>query len=254
MELGLNSRPSAWRAFLATALLASAAVALVGFAVRAFAGAPAPDALVATGVLGIGALSAATLALGCAVFTLTALTRRLGQSWTRAEALATRLVPVVLRRILTVGIGAGVSLGLGTSALADEVDIGWQVTSGAATVSTTVPGPEPAPVSGTTPAPEPPPVADPPADAEPVLPARAVPAGPSTGQAPQPGPAARTVTVRAGDNLWRITEELLGAEASAADVAVAWPRLYEANRDAIGPDPDLIHPGLVLAVPTGVLA
>ena len=59
------------------------------------------------------------------MFTLTALTRRLGQSWTRAEALATRLVPVVLRRILTVGIGAGALVGGLVTAHAEIAHIGF---------------------------------------------------------------------------------------------------------------------------------
>ena len=47
--------------------------------------------------------------------------------------------------------------------------------------------------------------------------------------------------VVAGDTLARI----------AAGLAVrgGWPALYAANRQAIGPDPDAIHPGIVLTVP-----
>jgi hypothetical protein len=32
-------------------------------------------------------------------------------------------------------------------------------------------------------------------------------------------------------------------------VARTWPRWYAANRDAIGPDPDLLRPGTVLHPP-----
>lgn len=42
-------------------------------------------------------------------------------------------------------------------------------------------------------------------------------------------------TVKAGDNLSGI--------AAAHDLDGGWTALYEANRDRLGPDPDLIHPG-----------
>jgi nucleoid-associated protein YgaU len=33
-------------------------------------------------------------------------------------------------------------------------------------------------------------------------------------------------------------------------VALAWPRWYAVNADVIGQDPDLIHPGQRLRIPT----
>lgn len=59
-------------------------------------------------------------------------------------------------------------------------------------------------------------------------------------------------TVQPGNSLWLITHELLGADAESADIAAAWPQLYEANHDAIGEDPSLIHPGVVLTIPAGI--
>jgi LysM repeat protein len=53
-------------------------------------------------------------------------------------------------------------------------------------------------------------------------------------------PAARYV-VRPGDTL--------SAIAAALAVRGGWPALYAANRGAIGPDPDVIRPGTVLALP-----
>ncbi|MFH8474719.1 transglycosylase family protein [Streptomyces sp. NPDC018000] len=44
-----------------------------------------------------------------------------------------------------------------------------------------------------------------------------------------------TYTVHPGDNLWAI--------ADAQKVPGGWPALYEANKDAVGSDPDLILPG-----------
>ncbi|WP_143424926.1 LysM peptidoglycan-binding domain-containing protein [Geodermatophilus pulveris] len=55
--------------------------------------------------------------------------------------------------------------------------------------------------------------------------------------------------VRPGDSLWTITAQLLGEQATAEQVLDAWPRLYAANRDVIGADPDLIHPGQELVLP-----
>jgi LysM repeat protein len=52
---------------------------------------------------------------------------------------------------------------------------------------------------------------------------------------------ATTWTVRPGDTLSSI--------AAALGVPGGWQTLYTANRQAIGPDPDLIRPGTILAVP-----
>ncbi|MEU2022045.1 transglycosylase family protein [Streptomyces sp. NPDC016469] len=48
-------------------------------------------------------------------------------------------------------------------------------------------------------------------------------------------PADGTYTVRPGDNLWAI--------ADAQDLPGGWPELYEANKNEVGSDPDLILPG-----------
>ncbi|HEY6571819.1 MAG TPA: LysM peptidoglycan-binding domain-containing protein [Candidatus Eisenbacteria bacterium] len=54
---------------------------------------------------------------------------------------------------------------------------------------------------------------------------------------------AATVTVRAGDSLWRIS-----ARVGVLGEGRRWPRLYEANRDRIR-DADRIYPGQELVVP-----
>jgi nucleoid-associated protein YgaU len=59
------------------------------------------------------------------------------------------------------------------------------------------------------------------------------------------------VVVRRGDSLWDIAARHLGPDASAADVAIEWPRWHQANRDVIGADPDLIIPGQRLVPPAG---
>jgi len=62
---------------------------------------------------------------------------------------------------------------------------------------------------------------------------------------------AAVVVVR-GDTLWDIAARHLPAGASDAQVAAAWPAWYAANTATIGPDPSVIRPGQVLAVPAGV--
>ncbi len=52
----------------------------------------------------------------------------------------------------------------------------------------------------------------------------------------------RTYTVRPGDSLSKIAKSLLGD-------AKKWRVLYEANKDVVGSNPDLIQPGQVLKIP-----
>lgn len=57
--------------------------------------------------------------------------------------------------------------------------------------------------------------------------------------------AARYV-VRAGDSLWSIAEAHPGAGDS---VEARWRAIWAVNREQVGDDPDLIHPGQVLRLP-----
>ena len=67
--------------------------------------------------------------------------------------------------------------------------------------------------------------------------------GGSSSTAPAFGePRSRTVTVKAGDSLSKIAKHELGD-------ANKWKAIYEANKDKIK-DPDLIHPGQVLDIPS----
>lgn len=78
------------------------------------------------------------------------------------------------------------------------------------------------------------------------------PEAPDAPEAPPPDPP-RIVIVRSGDSLWSITEDLLGpAPSDPAEIAASWPQLHEMNRDLIGPDPDRLHPGQELTVPTSL--
>jgi nucleoid-associated protein YgaU len=55
------------------------------------------------------------------------------------------------------------------------------------------------------------------------------------------GGNAGTYTVKSGDSLSKI---------AARHEGVTWQQIWEANRDQIS-DPDVIHPGQVLKIPTG---
>ncbi|MEO7367770.1 MAG: LysM peptidoglycan-binding domain-containing protein [Gemmatimonadaceae bacterium] len=54
--------------------------------------------------------------------------------------------------------------------------------------------------------------------------------------------ADQTYTVKSGDSLSKIAKHLYGD-------ANSWHRIYDANRDKIK-NPDLIHPGQVLTIPS----
>ena len=62
-------------------------------------------------------------------------------------------------------------------------------------------------------------------------------------------PAGPTYTVAPGDCLWSIAARVLGRNATARAIDRGWRAIYAANRAAIGADPNLIHPGLVLTLP-----
>jgi hypothetical protein len=75
------------------------------------------------------------------------------------------------------------------------------------------------------------------------------PAAPAPDRSPQRATA--PVVVRPGDSLWAIAAGRLPDDASEAEIAQAWPAWWGANREAIGTDPGLIHPGLQLIPPAG---
>lgn len=54
------------------------------------------------------------------------------------------------------------------------------------------------------------------------------------------------LVVAPGDSLWSLAASQLGPAASDADVDARWRALYAQNADAVGPDPDLVRPGLQL--------
>lgn len=77
---------------------------------------------------------------------------------------------------------------------------------------------------------------------------------PTAAPPPPERPAAPHVVVAPGDSLWLIASDRLPAGSSDADVAAQVRALVELNHEAIGPDPDLIHPGLRLRAPASPTA
>lgn len=69
---------------------------------------------------------------------------------------------------------------------------------------------------------------------------------------PRPAGSARSVVVRPGQCLWTIAAAELAARGRPADpssVADRWREIYAANHALVGPDPDLLLPGLRLVLP-----
>ena len=132
------------------------------------------------------------------------------------EAVAARLVPVAVRRTVSVALGAGLILGPALPAHAAQSSSGGSRPAMApATISLDWPA---------VPAPE------------------AVPA-------PQ---AVAPIVVQPGDTLWDLAARALNAAGrapTAAQIAATWPRWWSANRAVVGDNPDLLRPGTPLTAP-----
>ena len=73
---------------------------------------------------------------------------------------------------------------------------------------------------------------------------------PLVADAVDPAPRQPVVVVQSGDTLWAIARDRLGRDTDITITAHAVRRWHDANREVIGGDPDLIHPGQRLAPPS----
>lgn len=136
--------------------------------------------------------------------------------------LVAALAPIAVRRTLALTLGLGLATGSPAAWAAGSTDpLDWPVTHQPA-VTLTLPSPSAAPTV--------------------------------TAPASTPAPAAAPAgyVVQPGDSLWSIAAGQLPPGASAARIATAWPTWWSANRDRLGADPDLIHPGTRLTPPSTV--
>lgn len=246
------------RAAAATVVRAGASLALLAYACPALTsaglqswrtrerGTPLDrlDSLLAAG----GGLTAAVLlgwvGLVLAAAVLACLPGRVG---VLAGRRAYRASPRLLRAVL---VGASVSV-VGTTGCGPAEDLpemSRPQTALAQDESTTlVPSPDSAHTSRAEPPPRRPrPTPSPALARDNPAAARGGPASPAPRTSVAP---TEVVVVHVGDTLWDIAQRRLGPDARPVDVAAAWPRWYRANRAQIGPDPDLLHPGMELVAP-----
>jgi hypothetical protein len=258
-------------------LLSTAAAGLSALALRVAAPSPAaslrelsslePAVDVSQPLVAAAALLAwALLAHLALVGLLTLATALPGRCGAAGDAVLRRCAPAGLRRAVALSLGVGLLVGTGAgaasaapapSASLSAVSLDWPAAAGAPASLDW-----PAPVDGPgTPAPS----AAPATPAVLIAPAApvttpALVADPELVRAPTPdevvqvaGPAApqptADVTVTAGDSLWSLARAALPSDATAQEVAQAWPSWWAANRAVIGDDPDLIHPGQSLRAP-----
>jgi LysM repeat protein len=202
-----------------------------------------------------GTLAGVALWLVCAwlcVGLVACLASRLpGAGGRAADVLASLVLPRALYRLAVGAVGLGVLAGPVAATAQPAAATPAAATPAAATPAAATPaaaarGVVPAPVwpTDTLPAPTlPVETADP-------APTRTAADPAPTRPDPNPRAPARTITVRAGDSLWRIAAAHLPAPTSPQQVAAAWPRWYAANRAAIGPDPNQLVPGQLLRAPS----
>lgn len=263
---------------LATAGASGSAALLASLHRLISAGLTRVDDVVAAGVQAIGGaillwyLATALVALVCLA------ARAAGAVWVTGEHRLARAGAPLARRLL--GAGAGVAVAAAavvapaaavtTPAHELDDDLGWGAAQDADEPaddeSSPVPSEDRTPEgpSPQTPSPDAASTDAPPTDApSPDAPPSQAPpsttpgsSGPGSSRPSTTAPATApdepeqtTYVVVDGDNLWAIAAEHLPASADDADIAATWPDWYELNRDVIGSDPDLIHPGQVLVAP-----
>ncbi|WP_337063475.1 LysM peptidoglycan-binding domain-containing protein [Kineococcus sp. G2] len=167
--------------------------------------------------------------------------RRPGRASPALAATTSRAVPAPVRRLvaLAVGLALGTGAASAASAAPRALDAGWAAAApqlpGHAADAADAADAHVVTDPGWAPLPEPRTVPE-------------VPAAELPGDA-RPTSSGDEVVVQRGDSLWSLARSLTGADASAGDVLREQQRLYAANADVIGADPDVLLPGQVLRLP-----
>lgn len=195
----------------------------------------APDTAVVAAVAAVAYVVAGWLLVVATAVALAATGGRLGGAAHRAQRV---LAPLAVRRAVALALGLAVVTGAAGPAAAEPGPAGGSPISVSAASGLDWPA---IPATPTTPATPTAPATPDPSTARP---APAVPNASADGQ---------PVVVRPGDSLWRLAERDLADREDRAvsdrEVAAAWPSWWSANRDVVGPDPDLLRPGAVLTPP-----
>jgi resuscitation-promoting factor RpfA len=85
----------------------------------------------------------------------------------------------------------------------------------------------------------------------PTAPPRAQAGAPVSEHTAHPAAQPQPYTIRPGDSLWSIAASHLPAGSRrTAIIDTYWRRIYRANRQHVGADPNLVFPGAVLTIPT----
>lgn len=227
---------------------------------RVIAPGPASSAELLTLTVGSVAQGIVVWLTLCAVLEVAALLP--GRIGGRARQWSDRITPAAARRLAALLLGIGVGVGVGpTQALATAGRAGQPVASAMDSPRAGSPAASPmdspraggaaAPGGVATPAPS--------AGFDAATAPGFIPTAPRVRPQHDPGlisPRPRTdadesarVVVLRGDSLWSIAADHLGAGASDAEVAAAWPAWFAANRQTIGDDPDRLLPGQLLRIP-----
>ncbi|WP_432486833.1 LysM peptidoglycan-binding domain-containing protein [Kineococcus sp. SYSU DK018] len=161
-----------------------------------------------------------------------------------AGELPARGVPAPVRRVvaLVVGLAVGTGAASAASAAPRAPEAGWAANA-PLEPGTSTSGDLPTDLPVTTPDPAWAPLPEP--RTAPALPSADLPGG----TRPVVADTGAEVVVQRGDSLWSLARALSGPDADAGDVLQEQQRLYAANADVIGADPDLLLPGQVLRLP-----
>jgi hypothetical protein len=202
------------------------------------------------------------LALAWLLVALAALGASTIPGWIGAwgERLSRAALPAPTRRILAVALGIGLVIGPGLAATASAEGAGpagiaapaWPISPPQWPTSPQPGADQPAWAPAPAADPDPEPSDSPGAGQAPgsTAPAPGASAGTPAAAAEAPAAQAADVVVAAGDSLWSIAASHLPAQPSDSDIAAAWPAWQSANPEAIGGNPNLIHPGQVLHPPS----